>query len=99
MLGDCEPETETEVTCSFRYFLAVSDGSLGVSGNVYDLGEVGEITDVRWLESADSNVDKLRLEISNYPTHAFEHNPKLIRKTRIVELDISLKSLKIKVIK
>lgn len=98
-LGDCTPEAETEVTCSFRYYLAVSDGSLGVQGNVYDLGEVGEITDVRWLESADSNVEKLRLEISNYPAHAFEYNPKLIRKTRIVELNVSLNSLKIKVIK
>ena len=29
-LGDCAPEAETEVTCSFRYYLAVSDGGLGV---------------------------------------------------------------------
>jgi hypothetical protein len=98
-LGTCAPEVETEVTCSFRYYLAVSDGGLGVPRTVYDLGEVGEITNVKWLENADSNVDKLRLEISNYPTHAFELNPKLKRETRIVELDVSLSSLKIKVIK
>ena len=97
--GICAPEAETEVTCSFRYYLAVSDGGLDVPGTVYDLGEVGEITDVKWLESFDSNVDKLRLEISNYPTHAFELNPKLKRKTRIIELDVKLNSLKIKVIK
>ena len=98
-LGTCAPEAETEVFCSFRYYLAVSDGSLGVPGTVYGLGEVGEITDIRWLESSDSNVEKLRMEISNYPSHAFEYNRRLIRRTRVVELDISLSSLKIKVIK
>lgn len=98
-LGTCEPETETEVVCSFRYYLAVSDGGLGVPRTVYDLGEVGEITDIKWLENSDSNFDNLRLEISNYPTDAFEHNPKLIKKTRVVELNVNLNSLKIKVVK
>ena len=92
-LGTCEPETETEVVCSFKYYLAVSSGDLGVSGVVYDLGEVGEITDVQWLENSNNKIDKLRLEISNYPAQSFEHNSKLIRKTRIVELDVSLNSL------
>lgn len=120
-LGTCAPEVETEVTCSFRYYLAVSDGSLGVLGKVYDLGEVGEITDVKWIEDSQNNVDKsddgntsgvikfrvnpktgvdrLRLEIANYPTHAFELNTKLSRKSKIVELEVSLDSLKIKEIK
>lgn len=119
--GTCAPEVEKEVTCSIRYYLAVSDGSLGVPGTVYDLGEVGEITQVEWLEDSKSNVekvnegnasdviqfvensgrriDRLKLEISNYPAHAFELNPKLIRKSKIVELEISLNSLKIKEIK
>ncbi len=66
---------------------------------VYDLGEVGEITDVKWLENSNSDVDKLRLEISNYPTHAFELNPKLKRKSKILELEVNLDSLKIREIK
>ena len=45
-LGDCAPEVETEVICSRRYYLAVTDGSLGVPGAVYDLGEVGEISKI-----------------------------------------------------
>jgi hypothetical protein len=115
--GTCAPEVEKEVTCSIRYYLAVSDGSLGVPGTVYDLGEVGEIIDVKWIEDSKSNVDKLtsgviqfaknsssgidrlRLEIINYPTHAFELNPKLTRKSKIVELEVSLNLLKIKEIK
>ena len=98
-LGTCAPEVETEVTCSFKYYLAVSDGGLGVPRKVYDLGEVGEITDVKWLENSNSDVDKLRLEVSNYPTHAFELNPKLKRKSKILELEVSLDSLKIREIK
>jgi|GEM_PF-3408433 len=92
----CAPGIETEVTCITRYYLAVNDGSLGVSGTVYDLGEVGEITRIQWLESPDQNIARLRLEISNYPKHAFKLNPKLTRKTRIVELLVSTDSLEIK---
>lgn len=98
--GTCAPEVEKEVTCSIRYYLAISDGSLGVLGTVYDLGEVGEISKIEWLKIPDTNdFVRLRLEINNYPNLAFEYNPKLVRKTRIVEIDVNLTSLKIKVIK
>ncbi len=99
-LGDnCAPEAETEITCSFKYYLAVNSGDLGVSGAVYDLGEVGEITKVEWLQNSNRDFDRLRLEISNYPEFVFEYNPKLVRKTRTVEIEVSLQALKIKVIK
>lgn len=117
--GTCAPEVEKEVTCSIRYYLAVNDGSLGVLGKVYDLGEVGEITNVKWLEEPKSNIDKpddssgviqfaknsndgidrLRLEITNYPTYAFKLNPKLIKKSKFVDLEVSVDSLKIREIK
>lgn len=95
----CTPEVETEVICGYRYFLAVHDGSLGVPGAVYDLGEVGEITKIEWLKSPEQNFARLRLEISNYPIHAFKLNPKLVKKTKIVEINVNLDVLKIKVIK
>jgi hypothetical protein len=95
----CTPEVETEVVCSYRYFLAVHDGSLGVSGAVYDLGKVGEITKIEWLKSPDQNFARLRLEVSNYPIHAFKLNPKLVKKTKIVEITVNMDDLKIKVIK
>jgi len=98
-LGDCAPEVETEVTCSHRYYLAVTDGSLGVPGAIYELGEVGEISKIEWLETSDLNIARLRLEISNYPKAIFEYNPKLVRKTKIVEIDVNTTSLKIKAIK
>ena len=96
---NCVPEVETEVTCITRYYLAVHDGSLGVSGTVYDLGEVGEITKIEWLESSDQNFARLRLEICNYPKYVFKLNSKLVRKTRIVEINVNMDSLKVKVIK
>ena len=98
-LGGCAPELETEETCSIKYFLAVCSGDLGVDGVVYDLGEVGEITKVEWLQNSNRDFDRLRLEISNYPEFVFEYNPKLVRKTRTVELEVSIQTLKIKVIK
>ena len=69
-------------------------------GTVYDLGEVGEISKIEWIKIPDTDdFVRLRLEISNYPKLAFKYNPKLVRKTRIVEIDVNLSSLKIKVIK
>ncbi len=93
---NCAPEEETEVTCVTRYYLAVTDGSLGVPGTVYDLGEVGEITKIQWLESSNRDIARLRLKICNYPKHTFNINPKLVKKTKIVELHISDDSLEIK---
>lgn len=95
----CTPEVETEVVCGFRYFLAVHDGSLGVSGAVYDLGQVGEITKIKWLKTSNSNFDRLQLEVTNYPAHAFKLNPKLVKKTKNFELTINLNSLEIKELK
>lgn len=97
--GDCAPEAETEVTCSIRYYLAVSDGGLGVPRAVYDLGEVGEITKLDWLKNSKSDVARLRLQISNYPETAFKYNPKLVRKTKVVELYAGINSLQIREVK
>ncbi len=93
---NCAPEIETEVTCSIRYYLAVNDGSLGLPGVTYDLGEVGEITKIQWLENSNQDIARLRLEICNYPKHAFKLNSKLVKKTKIVELYVSTDSLEIK---
>jgi len=96
----CAGGAEVEIACSYRYFLAVGVGSLGVPGKVYNLGEVGEILKIEWLKIPDTNdFVRLRLEICNYPKLAFKYNPKLIKKTRIVEIDVNLSSLKIKEIK
>src|SRR5690606_10176786 len=91
----CAPEMETEVVCSFRYFLAVHDGSLGVTGAVYDLGHVGEITSIERLKSADGGSDRLRVQVANYPAHAFKLNSKLVKQTKVFELTVNMESLQI----
>lgn len=95
----CTPEVETEIVCGYRYFLAVHSGDLGFSGAVYDLGRVGEITKVKWLKKSNSDFDRLQLEVTNYPAHAFKLNPKLIKKTKNFEITISFNSLEIKELK
>lgn len=95
----CAPEVETEVICGYRYFLAVHDGGLGFSGKVYDLGQVGEITKIEWLKKTSSDFDRLRLEVTNYPAHAFKLNRKLVRKTKRYELTVGINSLEIKELK
>jgi hypothetical protein len=93
---NCAPKVETEVTCVIRYYLAVTDGSLGVPGTVYDLGAVGEITKIQWLENSNQDIARLRLEICNYPNHAFKLNSRLVKKTKTVELYVTTESLEIK---
>ncbi len=98
-LDYCTPEVATEVVCGYRYFLAVHDGGLGFSGTVYDLGQVGEITKIEWLKKSSSDFDRLRLEVVNFPAHAFKLNPKLVKKTKKFELTVSMNSLEVKELK
>lgn len=96
----CAGSAEVEIYCSYHYFLSVGVGSLGVPGAVYDLGEVGEISKIEWLETPDSDdFVRLRVEINNYPQLAFKYNPKLVKKSKIVEIEVNLNALKIKAIK
>ena len=39
--------------------------------------------------------ERLRIEVTNYPAHAFELNSKLVKKTKIFELQVNLNSLKV----
>ncbi|MDM7921019.1 MAG: hypothetical protein QUS14_01870 [Pyrinomonadaceae bacterium] len=92
----CAPLVETEVVCGYRYFLAVHNGDLGYSGVVYDLGLVGEISKIELLKKSDSDADRLRLEVTNYPAHAFKLNPKLTKKKKKFEIIVSSDRLEVK---
>ncbi|HMO79811.1 MAG TPA: hypothetical protein PKD24_03390 [Pyrinomonadaceae bacterium] len=92
----CAPDVETEVVCGFRYFLAVHNGDIGFPGVVYDLGLVGEISKIELLKKTDHDVDRLHLEVTNYPAHAFKLNPKLTKRTKKFEIIVRLDGLEIK---
>ena len=98
--GTCVEETEW--VCSYRYVLAVSEYGEVPSKAVYDLGEVGEIANVRWLQpdsSDHSNRATLELQVRSAPGHASARNPKLKVQVRRYRLDISLDSLAIHVLR
>ena len=95
----CAPDVETEVVCGYRYFLAVHNGDLGFAGVVYDLGLVGEIAKIELLKKTGPDVDRLQLEVTNYPAHAFKLNPKLTKKTKKYEINVGIDSLGIKELK
>lgn len=92
----CTPDVETEVVCGYRYFLAVHNGDLGFSGVVYDLGVVGEISKIELLKKSDSDVDRLRVDVTNYPAHVFKLNSKLTKKTKKFVIIVRLDALEIK---
>lgn len=92
----CAPGVETEVVCGYRYFLAVHNGDIGFPGVVYDLGLVGEISKIELLKKTDHDVDRLHLEVTNYPAHAFKLNPKLTKKIKKFEIIVKLDGLEIK---
>jgi hypothetical protein len=97
-LGTCAPEAETEVTCSFRYYLAVSDGGLGVRRAVYFLGEVGEIRSMEWIAMETYGPAKLRVEVGSYPKHVLPYNSKLTVKMRFYEIEVALDKIKIRAV-
>jgi hypothetical protein len=91
--GSCIPETH--MICSHQYYLAVSEYDEAPEQAVYDLGTVGEIIEVQWLQ--DRRVDRARINIvvSNYPLHAYMRNSRLVPKTVTYALDVGVNSLKI----
>lgn len=95
--GTCTPSTH--MICSHSYYLAVSEFDEAPDQAVYDLGTVGEITRVEWLQ--DNRIDRARLlvVVSNYPNYAFTSNPSLVRKVSTYEVDVSVNSLMITLVK
>ena len=86
--GTCVEETEW--VCSYRYVLAVSEYDEEPAQAAYDLGEVGEIGAIRWLETADPDRAHLEIEVRNYPEHADKQNPSLKVKKQRYRLSISV---------
>lgn len=86
---------DTHMICSHRYFLAVAEEGAGGAQAVFDLGEVGEIVGARVMVGADPVHPHLALAVQNYPDHAFQYNPTLVRQKRIYVLTLDVKTLRI----
>lgn len=86
--GDCVPETH--LVCSFTYFLASRhDGYSGISA-LFELGQYGEIADIKWVESKDLDVAVLEFSVYNYPKYILERSPALIAKVQRYRLRVEV---------
>lgn len=95
--GNCIPDTH--VVCSHRYYLAVSAFEDGMGEAVYDLGEVGEIDDIHWLQSDEPLTARLKLRVTNYPVEYFKTTKSLIKRQKNYELYIRIDKLLVKSLK
>ena len=86
--GTCVEETEW--VCSYHYVLAVSEYGEAPAEAAFDLGEVGELTNISWLKSNEPFHVLLSVTVRNYPTHAVKQNPALKPQSKRYTLDISL---------
>ena len=89
--GTCVEETEW--VCTYHYVLAVSEHGEEPAQAAFDLGEVGQIGNIRWLSSPDQFHAILRVGVRNYPLHAVRQNPKLKLRSRSYKMDISVQTL------
>jgi hypothetical protein len=85
-IGGCQ---ESETACSYWYYLAVADVGEEEPVTLYSLGEVGEITSLRWLSEKQLGVARLRVTAINWPKSVLETEMKLKHQSRSYGLRIS----------
>ena len=66
---------------------------------VYDLGAVGEISNIQWLKTNEQLATRLRLTVTNYPVEYLKTMRTLIRRQKNYELDISIDELLVRLVK
>ena len=89
--GTCVEETEW--VCSYRYVLAVSELGEVRERAAYDLGEVGEIANIKWLPSDSVDHAVLEFEVRSVPGHAARQNHNLTMRRRRYRLDAALEHI------
>src|SRR5262249_250428 len=95
--GNCLPDTH--VICSHHYYLALSSFEEGMGEAVYDLGAVGEISNIQWLKTNEQLATRLRLTVTNYPVEYLKTMKTLIERQKNYELDISIDELLVRLVK
>src|SRR5262245_38300720 len=95
--GDCMPDTH--YVCSYHYYLAAAPHEEGFEGAVYDLGELGEISDIQWQQSDVSDTVQLSMRVTNYPREYLRDNKKLVIREKRYLLFVTTEKLTIKSLK
>jgi len=91
--GDCVKDSH--YVCSHRYYLAASAFEEGLGEAVYDLGEVGEIAEIRWLKSQQPLTAHLNITVTNFPAERFRDNDSLTKKQKRYGLVVGLDRLSV----
>ena len=84
---------DTHYVCSHHYYLAVSTYEEGLGEAVYDLGEVGEIRNIRWLKSSKELTARLQLNVTNFPNEYLAWDRNLTKVERTYTLEVGLEKL------
>jgi hypothetical protein len=89
--GNCIEETTT--TCCYHFYMAVSEFDENPKQAVFDLGEVGDIVNISWEDSKESNKAVLNFTSYNYPVFLLETHAELKKKMIEQSLNVSVDSI------
>jgi hypothetical protein len=99
-IGGCQG---SDAVCRNRYALLIATGGMPGGVALYDLGLVGEITDITWTSSPPpralsesprmldlSDEAMLALTVQNFPTRVLDWDRTIVRQTKRYRLSVSL---------
>lgn len=89
--GDCVRETEG--TCSYDYFLAVSEYDEEPEQAVFALGTLGEISEIHWRATTAPDTAVIDLTALRFPAEAIKMNKKLAQSKSAFEINVSARKL------
>ena len=102
-IGGCEG---TDATCRRHYALVIATGGMPGDASLYDLGSVGEITEIAWVSSPPRRVvtdnprtlsysaeATVELTVQNYPSVILKEDRSLVRATRRYRLVVNDQSV------
>jgi hypothetical protein len=91
--GSCVEDTH--MSCSARYYLAVSEDGAAPRVALFELGSVGEVLSAK-VDLANGLEDpRLLVSVLNYPDDVFQYAPNLVRERRVYHVDFDLDSVRI----
>src|SRR5262245_30083694 len=80
---------ETHAVCAYRHYLAAIGDGEGIPPAVFDLGWLGQISDIQWLprnEGQAYGLGRLKIEVVNFPPHVFQNR----RDRRVVRYELTV---------
>ncbi len=83
---------ETHGICHYRYFLSVSTFDEYPEVNIYNIKQVGEISEIKWLNKQSSDYAEIKFTFNKYTKAALNNNSSL--KNKIEDILVKLTPIK-----